>query len=74
MPENRKYFTHQSVLFCTARTEVGLPLVASHCMNFILWGILARAKELYAVKVCHFVFMANHLHMVIVYPVPMRRS
>ena len=66
MPENRKYFPHKSVLFCTARTEVGLPLVASLIMNFILWGILARARELYAVKVCHFVFMANHFHLLIV--------
>lgn len=66
MPENRKFFPHKAVLFCTARTEVGLPLVATYPMNFILWGILARAQEQYAVKVCHFIFMANHFHMLLV--------
>jgi REP element-mobilizing transposase RayT len=35
-------------------------------MNFIIWGILARARTLYPVKVCHFVFMANHFHMLLV--------
>lgn len=66
MPENRKFFPHNAVVFCTARTEVGLPFVATLLMNFILWGILARAKEQFAVKVCHFIFMANHFHMLLV--------
>jgi REP element-mobilizing transposase RayT len=35
-------------------------------MNFLIWGILARAKQLYDVKVCHFLFMANHFHMMLV--------
>lgn len=66
MPENRKYFPNKAVLFCTARTEIGLPLVASLIMNFILWGILARAREQFSVKVCHFVFMANHFHILLI--------
>ena len=66
MPENRKYFPHNAAVFCTARTEVGLPFVASILMNLILWGIIARAKEQFAVKVCHFIFMANHFHMLLV--------
>ena len=66
MPSNRNYYPHGSVLFVTSRTEEGLPLVASHMMNFIIWGILARAKTLYRVKVCHFVFMYNHFHMLMV--------
>ena len=66
MPRNRKYYPHNAVLFCTSRTEEGLPFVASLVMNFILWGILARAKEKYNVRVCHFLFMANHFHMLLV--------
>lgn len=66
MPENRKFFPHNAAVFCTARTEVGLPFIATYSMNFILWGILARAQEQFAVKVCHFIFMANHFHMLLV--------
>ena len=66
MPENRKYFVNRSVHLITARTEEGLPLVPSLILNFIIWGILARAKAMYQVKVCHFLFMANHFHMMIV--------
>lgn len=66
MPRNRKYYLNRGVHFITSRTEEGLPLVPSHVMNYQIWGILARAKELYRVRVCHFVFMGNHFHMVIV--------
>ena len=66
MPRNRKYYPHKSVLFLTTRTETGLPFVSSLLMNFILWGILARAKEQYNIRVCHFIFMANHLHLLLV--------
>ena len=66
MARNRKYFPHNSVIYVTARTEVGLPLVATHFINFFIWGILAKARSMYDVKVCHFLFMYNHLHMVLV--------
>ena len=66
MARNRKYFPHNSVIYITARTEVGLPLVATHIMNFFIWGILAKARSMHEVKVCHFLFMYNHLHMVLV--------
>ena len=35
-------------------------------MNFIIWGILARACELYRVRVCGFVILGNHFHFIIV--------
>jgi REP element-mobilizing transposase RayT len=35
-------------------------------MNFILWGILARAREQYDVSVCHMIFLGNHLHAILV--------
>lgn len=63
MPRNRKLFIHNTVVLLTARTEEGLPFWPSLYMNFILWGILARARNLYQVRVCHFIFMANHLHL-----------
>ena len=66
MSKNRKYFPHKSVLFVTTRTEEGLPLVPSHNLNFIINGILAKAGFMYDVKVCHFLFMSNHFHMILV--------
>ena len=66
MPKNRKIFVNNSVLFLTSRMEEGLPMVSTHVFNFILWGILSRAKEQYQIKVCHFVFMFNHFHMLVV--------
>jgi REP element-mobilizing transposase RayT len=66
MPENRKYYPHNAVLLVTSRTEEGLPIVPTLIMNFLIWGILARARSMYQIKVCHFLFMANHFHMILV--------
>ena len=66
MPENRKYFAHKQALLVSARTEEGLPLVSSLVLNLIIWGILARARSMYQVRVCHFIFMFNHFHMLLV--------
>ncbi|MCB0337910.1 MAG: transposase, partial [Bdellovibrionales bacterium] len=35
-------------------------------MNYVLWGVIARAREQYDVSVCHFIFMGNHFHMLLV--------
>lgn len=66
MPRNRKIFNNNAVHLITSRTEDGLPIVPNDFLNTIIWGILARAKTLYDIKVCHFVFMANHFHMLVV--------
>jgi REP element-mobilizing transposase RayT len=66
MPRNRKYFANKTVLFVTSRAEEGLPFPCNAVMNLILWGILARAREKHQIKVCHFIFLANHLHMLLV--------
>jgi REP element-mobilizing transposase RayT len=66
VPRNRKYIPHKSVLFITTRIEEGLPLVPNDLINLCLWGILARARTMYDVQVCHFIFMNNHLHLILV--------
>jgi REP element-mobilizing transposase RayT len=66
MPSPRRYYPNSAVLFITTRTEEGLPIVASHILNFIIEGIIARAATLYDISSCHDIFMANHLHMVTV--------
>ena len=66
MPRNRKYYRHNDCILATSRTEEGLPFVASLVMNMIIWGILAKARSMYQIKICHAVFMANHFHMMLV--------
>ena len=66
MAENRKYFPNKSVILITTRAQHGIPLPPTHLLNMIVWGCLARAKSMYKIKVCHFVFMGNHLRMIIV--------
>lgn len=66
MPRNRKYFVHNTPVFVTSRMQEGLPLVPTYNLNTIIWGILARAQTLYPATVCHFLFMANHFHMLLV--------
>lgn len=39
-------------------------------MKLILESILARAQKLYPVRVCAFVFMGNHLHMLLIVDCP----
>lgn len=65
MPSPRKFMPHESILFVTTRTEEGLPFVQSLILNFLLWGILARARSLFEVRICHFLFMSNHLHLLL---------
>lgn len=48
------------------RTRNGLPFVCTRYMRLILSGILARVQRDQKVTICHFVWMSNHLHMVIV--------
>jgi len=62
---SRKYFVHGDVLLITSRTEEGLPFPPNDMINLFITGILARAQELYPVRLCHYVFMSNHFHILI---------
>ena len=63
---NRRFYIHNAVLSITSRTEKNLPFSACKLINEAIWGILARARSLYDISVCHFVFMPNHFHMLAV--------
>ena len=50
----------------TCRTLQGrLLLRPSRCLNAIILGVLARAARLYAMRVCAFVFLSNHYHLLL---------
>ncbi len=52
------------------RTEEGGPLVAAPCMIRLRKGYLAAAQTLYPVTICHCLFMANHVHLIIKVDIP----
>jgi REP element-mobilizing transposase RayT len=66
MAKKRKLYVENTVLFLTSRVEKDLPFPAYTLINAALFGILARAKSLYNISICHFVFMSNHFHMLAV--------
>lgn len=57
--------SYGQVMFITARVYKGLPFVARHSMERVLEGIIARAQGQYPVKICAYVFMGNHYHMIL---------
>jgi hypothetical protein len=61
-----KYHPHGSVLFCTFSVEEGLLLLANPLCQAIVKSCLARALELYPVRICHILVEATHIHLVLV--------
>jgi hypothetical protein len=61
-----KYHPHGSVLFCTFSLEEGLLLLANPLCQAIVKSCLARACELYPVRICHMIVEATHIHLVLV--------
>lgn len=67
---NRKCFIRKTCIELTFRTEEGLPLPATPYIRLIVESIFAAAQSRYSVTICHFVVMANHIHMLIVVEYP----
>ena len=66
MNKKMKYHPHGSVLFCTFSLEEGLLLLANPLGQAIVKSCLARARELYPVRICHIIVEATHIHLVLV--------
>ena len=56
---------NRCVRFITCRVLHGLPFLAREVTKAVILGILARAQELFNIKICGFVFLGNHYHMII---------
>ena len=54
-----------AVVHITHRVIEGLPFVARLFMKLLMLGIMARAQYLYPVRLAHFLFMANHPHLLV---------
>lgn len=67
MSNQNRYFPHGAAIFVGNRLCEGLPFVPNEYINLVLYGILARASELYPrITSCLWLFMCNHYHGIIV--------
>lgn len=66
MPRLRKAIFNKSVLFISSSVEEGLPFVPNALMKLLLESALARALHHHPIRICHFIFEANHLHMIVI--------
>ncbi|MBL7662093.1 transposase [bacterium] len=66
MPRNPKCFFNNTVLEITSSVQEGLPITVAAYMAVIIEGILAAASVKYSTTICHYIFMGNHFHMIIV--------
>ena len=60
-----KYHPHGSVLFITTRIEQGKLFLCNSLCQLIIRSCMANAQKLYPVKICHYLFEATHLHLVL---------
>lgn len=62
-----RMYHHKQVYFVTNRTAEGLPFVPCTYINCLLYGVLARACEMYPdISLVAWLFMGNHYHGIIV--------
>jgi hypothetical protein len=66
MSKHMKFHPHGSVIFCTFSVEEGLLLLANPLCDAIIKSCLARAVELYPVRISHVIVEATHVHLVLV--------
>ncbi len=67
MPRNLRKYEKDRVYLITNRVAEGLPFVPTILINLFIYGIIARAISLHPnVRLCHFVFMGNHYHLILV--------
>ena len=63
---SRKIHIHGTVLFVTFSLEAGLLLLSNSLLKAVIGSALARAQELHPLTICHFLFEASHVHMIVV--------
>ena len=63
MSRNRKHFIHNTLVEVTSRVQEGLPFIPTQFMRLILESELAKAQQLYPVKLTNLMVMGNHIHL-----------
>lgn len=62
----RRRFIPGEAYFISARTAQGLPFAPQKAVQKIIKGILAKGQSLYPTPICHYLFMGNHFHLIVV--------
>lgn len=70
MPSPPRILVPEYPVLITTRVEEGLPFACRQVIELIIWSTLAKAQTIYGVKLCHFIFMANHVHLVLTVQCP----
>ncbi len=66
MARDLRFIPPDSLVEVTSRTVQGRYLLRpSRELNEIILGVLARAAQFYEVEVCAFVFLSNHMHLLL---------
>jgi len=66
MPNLKRCIIHNTLVEVCFRTEEGLPFVATPYIKAIMQSIIAAAQTMYPTTICHFILMANHMHLQLV--------
>jgi len=66
MPKTRRYLPSGQVYEACIRVKEGLPFATLGLISTILEGSMARAQRDSKITICHFVWMANHLHILFI--------
>jgi hypothetical protein len=66
MPRIRRYLPSGQVYEACIRAKEGLPFAALGLITTILEGAMARAQRDSKITICHFIWMANHLHILFI--------
>ncbi len=66
MPRTNRYYESGKTYEICLRVKEGLPFVCLEFIKLLLKAAMARAARDGRVTICHYVWMSNHIHMIVV--------
>lgn len=63
---NRLVIFSGQVYELTLRVKEGLPFIPCATVNYLIKSAMAQAQEITGVTICHFLWMSNHAHMLVI--------
>jgi REP element-mobilizing transposase RayT len=70
MPRTRRHIQPGRPYELILRVKEGLPFRPSPLINTLLNGIIARAQRDHKVTLCHYLWMSNHIHIILIAKCP----
>ena len=66
MPRQIRQITSGRTYEVDFRAKAGLPFPPNETMHAIIGGIMARSQREHKVTICHYVWMSNHVHFILI--------